>query len=120
MRRINVELPNQWELHADSERRPLLVHPDGRRLEPKDAALEGDAQALYRALKLEEDRRGRLWAGVESDFDFDWIVIWSARVVIGDFFNRKVSKGHADQLLHEETEKAVRREQEERARLWLH
>jgi len=115
MRKLNVELPNHWELHADG-RRPMLVHPDGRRLEPKDFAFEADAQAVYRALKLEEDRRGRIYAGVENSTD--WIVIWSARVVIGDYFNRKTSPFHADKLLHEETEKAVRREQLERAWIW--
>ena len=115
MRKI-LDLPNRWELHSDDERRPFLIHEDGRRLEPKDAAMEGDAQEIYRALKLEEDRRGRLWTGVEHSFD--WIVIWSARVVIGDFFNRKVSAEYADQVLHEETDKAVRREQLERAQLW--
>lgn len=116
MRKLNVELPNSWELHADDERRPFLVHPDGRRLEPKDVAMEADAQAIYRALKLEEDRRSRLWRGVERETD--WVIIWSARVVIGDFFNRKVSQGHADEILHRETERAVKREQQERARLW--
>lgn len=118
MRKV-MELPGRWELHCDDERRPFLLHEDGRRLEPKDAAMEADAQELYRALKLEEDRRGRIITGAE--LTHDWIVVWSARVVIGDFFNRKVkglSDADADQVLHEETDKAVRREQVERARLW--
>jgi hypothetical protein len=115
VRKINVELPNRWELHADG-RLPYLIHPDRRRLEPKEFAAEGDAQGVYRALKLEEDRLGRIYTGAEHDND--WIVIWSARMVIGDFFNRKTSPFDADRILHEETEKAVRREQEERAKFW--
>lgn len=111
-----MELPGGWELQADTERRPFLVHRDGRLLEPKAAAFESDAQLLYRALKLEEDRRGRLHDAVENDAD--WLVIWSARVVIGDFFNRKVSPDRADDLLHQETEKLVKAEQLERAILW--
>lgn len=111
-----MELPNSWELHAD-ERLPLLVHPDGRRLEPKDIAELGDAPAIYRALKLEEDRRGRIHLGVEHDND--WIVIWSARMVIGDYLNRKVAGFDADKILNEEIEKAVRREQIERAKTWI-
>jgi len=110
-----LDLPGGWELRADG-RRPFLAHGDGRLLEPKDAASEADAQALYRAIKLEEDRRGRLHDGVENDSD--WLVIWSARVVIGDYFNRKVSPERADDLLHAETEKLAKQEQLERARLW--
>lgn len=111
-----MDLPGGWELQADEERRPFLVHQDGRRLEPKDAAAEADAQSLYRALKLEEDRIGRLHDGAEHSND--WIAIWSARVVIGDYFNRRVSPESADELLHQETEKLVKREQRERALLW--
>lgn len=115
MRKV-MNLPGDWQLQADEERRPFLVHKDGRLLEPKAMAAEGNAQEIYRALKLEEDRLGRIYDGVE--LGADWIVIWSARVVIGDYFNRRVNPGNADQLLHAETEKLVKSEQRERALLW--
>jgi hypothetical protein len=114
MRKV-LDLPGGWELQADG-RRPFLEHRDGRRLEPKEAALEADAQSLYRALKLEEDRLGRVHAGAEHRED--WLTIWSARVVIGDYFNRKVNPDGADELLHSETEQLAKKEQLERARLW--
>lgn len=111
-----MDLPGGWSLQADDEARPLLVHADGRRLEPKEAASEAGADGLYAALKLEEDRRSREIEGVERTKE--WIAIWSARVVIGDYFNRRVDPDNADNLFHQETEKLTRKRQVERAKLW--
>jgi len=125
MRKV-MELPGNWELHANDQRHPFLVHQDGRTLQPKAFCEEPAAKDVYRALKLEEDRLGRLGDGVEHSPD--WICIWSARVVLGDFMNRKITGADpviskegekvADELLNGEIEKAVRVEQATRVRLW--
>lgn len=118
MRMITVqEMPEGWSLWADNERRPIFKHRDGRQLEPKAVASEGDAQRIYRALKLEEDRRVQVIQGAERSND--WVTIWSARAVIGFYFNKKASPEKADNFLHEETDELVRKEQRSRARLWI-
>lgn len=111
-----MDLPGAWCLEADDNARPLLVHDDGRRLEPKEVAFLSCAQELYTALKLEEDKRARLEYGAERTKG--WLAIWSARVVIGDYFNRRVNPEGADDLLHRETEQLTQKQQLERARLW--
>lgn len=111
-----MTLPGGWTLRADDECRPFLQHGDGRSLEPKVFAEERDAREVYTALKLEEDRLGRLYRGVENDPN--WIVIWRARVVIGVIFADKVSPERGDALFHKETEDVVRRMQHDRAIEW--
>jgi len=111
-----VELPGQWELHADEEGRPWLVHADGRHLEPKQFAEQLDAKDVYRALKLEEDARGMSKGGEQTDW---WPTIFAARVVIGDFMNRKINgDAESDEILNREVEQALLREQRERRELW--
>jgi hypothetical protein len=101
MRRV-MELPAGWELQTDDEARPLLVHKDGRRLEPKAFAQEGCAQEIYVALKLEEDKVGRLRPDHERTAEF--MAIWSARAVLG-YFIRQVKKDQ--RILREEARQKI-------------
>ena len=113
-----MDCPGKWSLWADDEARPTFVHPDGRRLEPKQVAFEGDAQAIYRAVKLEEDRRARLISGVERTGE--WTALFRARAVLAYYFNLKVNPNESDldKFVHDETERELRKEQLERARTW--
>lgn len=78
-----MDLPEGWSLHQDDEARPLLVHSDGRRLEPAKAVDLECAERIYVALKLEHDRRQREHVGVERTPEA--MSIWSAYAVIGYF-----------------------------------
>lgn len=113
-----VDLPGGWALQASDEAVPVFVHEDGTRREPKEMAFEGCAPEVYRALKLEEDRRVRLHRGVERTGE--WVALWRARTVIGFYFNLKINpqESELDKFVHEETEKALNKEIAERAALW--
>lgn len=111
-----VALPGGWALRRDEEARPFLFHEDGRELDPKTFAGEGDSREVYTALKMEEDRIARIHPAV--DHDPDWLAIWKARVTIGIIFAERISGEAGDKLFHEETERAVRRMQRDRVRYW--
>jgi len=84
-----MDLPSGWSLHRDDEARPLLVHIDGRRLEPAQAVDLECADRLYVELKLEHDRLQRTYDGIERTPGS--MAIWSAYAVIG-FFRLKKRK----------------------------
>lgn len=113
-----MDCPGPWSLWADDEARPTFVHTDGRRLEPKQMAFEADAREVYRAVKLEEDRRSRVVHGVERTGE--WTALFRARTVLAYYFNLKVNPDERDldKFVHDETERELRKEQTERARAW--